>query len=99
MKPLSNNKEQIEDILEEDHPIMLRIALKICKQSVSDTMLRLSQIEAEYNNLVPKRDYIILENNFNELKDKFRRILNEFRDIKDELILLKENYNLLTRPK
>ena len=49
-------------------------------------MKRLTKIEADYNDVIPKRDYLALETVYNELKSKNEIVDSEFTKLKHEFM-------------
>lgn len=64
-----------------DDPVTLKIALRVCRQNLNDAMKRLTIMEAEYGDVIPRRDYQALETVFNETRNKLENLDNEHKSI------------------
>lgn len=53
-------------------------------------MKRLTRMEADYNDVIPRRDYLALETVFNELKEKYDNLEKENKSFKTENYKLSE---------
>jgi hypothetical protein len=87
--------ESEEDDLKKDDPVLLRIALKTCRQNLTDSMKRLTKMEADYGDVVPRRDYLALETSYDEMKQKCQLLETELFDTKNNFNQLKESYKEL----
>jgi hypothetical protein len=83
-KKLNADGNPIEDESSQDDPVTLKIALRVCRQNLTDAMKRLTHMEADYNDVIPKRDFVALEASFNELKEINEVMEKDFKIIKQE---------------
>lgn len=63
---------------------------RICRQNLTDAQKRLTKMEADYGDVIPRRDFIALENNFNEINARNEVLEKDFKSLKTELSSLKD---------
>lgn len=83
-KKLNADGNPIDDESTQDDPVTLKIALRVCRQNLTDAMKRLTRMEADYNDVIPKRDFVALEASFKELQETNEALDKEFKTIKQE---------------
>ncbi len=79
----------------QDDPVTLKIALRMCRRNLNDAMKRLTKMEADYGDVVPRRDYEQLKLQHDNLVDASKEMKDEFSSNKKELFALKESYRNL----
>jgi hypothetical protein len=89
-KKLNADGNPIDDESSQDDPVTLKIALRVCRQNLTDAMKRLTRMEADYNDVIPKRDFVALEANFKELQETNETLDKELKTIKQENLTSKD---------
>ena len=79
-------KQSMEEITEEkEDPVLMRIALKQAREDIDKTTKRLLEIEANYGDVIPRRDYEALQKQYGILDERFRTF-------KDDLVKLQQEH-------
>ncbi len=84
-----------EDEDTQDDPVTLKIALRMCRRNLNDAMKRLTKMEADYGDVVPRRDYEQLKLQHENLQEASSEMREEFASNKKELFALKEAHRSL----
>ncbi|KAJ8417908.1 hypothetical protein AAFF_G00227510 [Aldrovandia affinis] len=90
---MSNEKEQehLEEYEEEDL-LKLKLTLKVCREDMTRAQVELNRLEADYSDVVPRRDWDILERTHQENQEKLERLQKEFDEMKAEYGTLQEEH-------
>ncbi|XP_045191892.2 translin-associated factor X-interacting protein 1-like [Mercenaria mercenaria] len=75
---------QKKDDEEEDDPVMLKIALKKAREDERAASQRLSEMEANYGDVIPRRDFETLEKKHIALEESVGVIQGDFDKLKQE---------------
>ncbi|XP_058010865.1 translin-associated factor X-interacting protein 1 [Ahaetulla prasina] len=75
-------KEQ-EDVLDED-TVKLKVALRVARQDLTKAQVELNTMQANYGDVVPRRDFELQEQKYNDLADKLSILQKDFDDLRDE---------------
>ncbi|XP_070616500.1 translin-associated factor X-interacting protein 1 isoform X2 [Erythrolamprus reginae] len=75
-------KEQ-EDVLDED-TVKLKVALKVARQDLTKAQIDLNTMQANYGDVVPRREFELQEQRYNELDYKLSVLQKDFDDLRDE---------------
>ncbi|KAL7978875.1 hypothetical protein Chor_013364 [Crotalus horridus] len=73
------SKEQ-EDVLEED-TVKLKVALRVARQDLTKAQVDLNTMQANYGDVVPRRDFELQERKYNDLADKLSILQKDFDDL------------------
>ncbi|XP_078257654.1 translin-associated factor X-interacting protein 1 [Rhinoraja longicauda] len=76
------NSEKEAD--EADDPVRLKLALKVAREDLKATQVTLNEMKAEYGDVVPRRDFDILDKTYNELTEKYENMQRQFTQMKME---------------
>ncbi|XP_060537576.1 translin-associated factor X-interacting protein 1 [Pantherophis guttatus] len=79
-------KEQ-EDVLDED-TVKLKVALRVARQDLTKAQIDLNTMQANYGDVVPRRDFELQEQKYNDLADKLSILQKDFDDLSDEYEIL-----------
>jgi hypothetical protein len=71
------------------------IFLRICRQNLTDAMKRLTKMEADYGDVIPRRDYLTLEVVYKEMEEKTQILEKDYKHMKTENASLKETCKTL----
>ncbi|KAM3828820.1 translin-associated factor X-interacting protein 1 [Vipera latastei] len=74
-------KEQ--DVLEED-TVKLKVALRVARQDLTKAQVDLNTMQANYGDVVPRRDFELQERKYNDLADKLSILQKDFDDLREE---------------
>ncbi|XP_063168990.1 translin-associated factor X-interacting protein 1 [Candoia aspera] len=74
-------KEQ--DVLEED-TVKLKVALKVARQDLTKAQVDLNTMQANYGDVVPRRDFELQEQKYNDLAEKMAMLQKDFNDLHEE---------------
>ena len=83
-KKRANEGQANADDSSHDDPVTLKIALRVCRQNLTDAMKRLTRMEADYNDVIPRRDYQALETRFKEIETRNETLEKDNRTLKGE---------------
>ncbi|RNA16687.1 Translin-associated factor X-interacting 1 [Brachionus plicatilis] len=75
----------------EDDPVTLKIALRVCRQNLTDSMKRLTKMEADYGDVIPRRDYLALETVYKELEGKNENLEKEMKNVRNDYGALRDH--------
>jgi len=82
---------------DEDDPVRMKLALKVAKEDLTRTTEQLIRIQADYGDVVPRRDFIMLEAKHNELVETYEKRNAEYEQVHEELqVLLDEHKHVLS---
>ncbi|XP_039183376.1 translin-associated factor X-interacting protein 1 isoform X1 [Crotalus tigris] len=76
------SKEQ-EDVLEED-TVKLKVALRVARQDLTKAQVDLNTMQANYGDVVPRRDFELQQRKYNDLADKLSILQKDFDDLREE---------------
>ncbi|CAK8688954.1 unnamed protein product [Clavelina lepadiformis] len=68
----------------DDDPIRLKLALKVAKDDLTRQANELTRIQADYGDVVPRRDFQMLEAKHVELEEKHKQLVSDFQGLKEE---------------
>ncbi|CAF1417330.1 unnamed protein product [Didymodactylos carnosus] len=77
----------LDTVLED--PVLLRVAIRRCRLDCTEAVHRMAKLKEENKNYVPKKDYLLLAQNYNKLVKSCDQLKQNFRNAKVE-------YNALT---
>ncbi|XP_026574780.1 translin-associated factor X-interacting protein 1-like [Pseudonaja textilis] len=72
-----------EDVLEED-TVKLKVALRVARQDLTKAQVDLNTMQANYGDVVPRRDFELQEQKYNDLANKLSTLQKDFNDLRDE---------------
>ncbi|XP_026574866.1 translin-associated factor X-interacting protein 1-like [Pseudonaja textilis] len=72
-----------EDVLEED-TVKLKVALRVARQDLTKAQVDLNTMQANYGDVVPRRDFELQEQKYNDLANKLSTLQKDFDDLRDE---------------
>ncbi|XP_032086812.1 translin-associated factor X-interacting protein 1 [Thamnophis elegans] len=75
-------KEQ-EDVLDED-TVKLKVALRVARQDLTKAQVDLNTMQANYGDVVPRRDFELQQQKYNDLADKLSTLQKDFDDLQEE---------------
>eukprot|EP00062_Callorhinchus_milii_P005424 gi/632944832/ref/XP_007887716.1/ PREDICTED: translin-associated factor X-interacting protein 1 isoform X2 [Callorhinchus milii] len=90
----SKPSELQADIVEDT--VKLNLALKVTRQDLTMLQVELNTMKAEYGDVIPRREFEILEKNYNELHEKHEHIQKDHNQIKVEYSTLLEVHKYIT---
>lgn len=73
-----------QDESSQDDPVTLKIALRICRQNLTDAMKRLTKLEADYGDVIPRREFLALEAKYNTLVTDFEALDKDSAKMKQD---------------
>ena len=79
----------------QDDPVTLKIALRMCRKNLDDAMKRLTRMEADYGDVVPRRDYEKLKVTYENLVDESNEMKESFKKYKVDLDALEKTHKKL----
>jgi len=68
---------------------------RVCRQNLTDSMKRITKMEADYNDVIPRRDFEALDAKFKKIETKYGNLKTEMKTLKQEqrfLFILIENF-------
>nr|XP_018668511.1 translin-associated factor X-interacting protein 1 [Ciona intestinalis] len=68
----------------DDDPIRLKLSLKVAREDLSRQADELTRMQADYGDVVPRRNFEMLEAKFAELNEKYTTLTDDFQQLKDE---------------
>uniref|UniRef100_A0A670YK63 Translin-associated factor X-interacting protein 1 N-terminal domain-containing protein n=1 Tax=Pseudonaja textilis TaxID=8673 RepID=A0A670YK63_PSETE len=75
--------EMYQDVLEED-TVKLKVALRVARQDLTKAQVDLNTMQANYGDVVPRRDFELQEQKYNDLANKLSTLQKDFDDLRDE---------------
>jgi hypothetical protein len=57
---------------------------RVCRQNLTDAMKRITQMEADYNDVIPRRDFEALDAKFKKIEAKYGNLKTEMKALKQE---------------
>lgn len=79
----------------QDDPVTLKIALRVCRQNLNDSMIKLTKMEADYGDVVPRRDYEALKTANETMTTEYDQMKEEYTKNKTELQNLEKGHKTL----
>lgn len=79
----------------QDDPVTLKIALRMTRKNLDDAMKRLTRMEADYGDVVPRRDYEKLKVTYENLLDESKEMKSTFDTNKSDLKALEKSHKSL----
>ncbi|CAF2802402.1 unnamed protein product [Rotaria sp. Silwood2] len=71
----ADEKEGLDEQgMKKEDPIMMRIALKQARKDLNGALAKITHMEANYNDVVPRRDFIALEAKSNEHLERIKEL-------------------------
>ncbi|CAF0871044.1 unnamed protein product [Didymodactylos carnosus] len=102
----ADDKEVDDQGMKKDDPIMMKIALKQTRKDLDRALTKLTKMEADYNDVVPRRDFLALEvkskdflERIKELQERNENCVKELDILKTQNETLKEESQRLQREK
>ncbi|KAI6646789.1 Translin-associated factor X-interacting protein 1-like [Oopsacas minuta] len=93
LSQLKKTQQQPDDnIAQKEDPIVLRIALKQCREDLKLSQRKLTQIIADYGDVIPRKEFEDLHSQFEITKDSFEELKQDFTTLNMERDLLDESY-------
>ncbi|KAG9336983.1 hypothetical protein JZ751_030001 [Albula glossodonta] len=90
---LSNEKEQDhQEEHEEEDMVKLKLALQVCRQDMTRAQVELTQLQADYADVVPRRDWDNLEQAHQENQERLKTLQKEYDDVKAQYDTLVEEH-------
>ena len=77
----SINTTEEED---KDDPVTLKIALRTCRRDLTESMKKVTKMEADYGDVIPRRDFEALQNNFKTVQARNDTLETDFKTLKVE---------------
>jgi chromosome segregation ATPase len=74
---------------------MLRIALRVCRDNLSESLRKLTKMESEYRDCVPMQEHWIVKDELKETKIKLEKIEIDLNSLKEEHDSLKDKFQQL----
>ncbi|KAG8144020.1 hypothetical protein E2320_001151 [Naja naja] len=75
--------EMYQDVLEED-TVKLKVALRVARQDLTKAQVDLNTMQANYGDVVPRRDFELQEQKYNDLANKLSILQKDFDELSDE---------------
>ncbi|XP_013929068.1 PREDICTED: translin-associated factor X-interacting protein 1, partial [Thamnophis sirtalis] len=72
-----------EDVLDED-TVKLKVALRVARQDLTKAQVDLNTMQANYGDVVPRRDFELQQQKYNDLDDKLSTLQKDFDDLQEE---------------
>lgn len=79
----------------EEDPVTLKIALRVCRQNLNDAMVKLTKMEADYGDVVPRRDYEQLKTLYEALQENHSTMEAEFTQNKNDLAAIEKKAEVI----
>ncbi|KFR02965.1 Translin-associated factor X-interacting protein 1, partial [Nipponia nippon] len=86
---LDTTRHQVQDIKDED-VVKLTLALKIARQDLTRAQVKLNTVIAGYGDVVPRRDFKLLEKKFSDLLQEMKTLQKDFDQLHKEYETLLE---------
>lgn len=67
-----------------DDPVMLRIALKKIREDEAEATRRLMEMQANYGDVIPRRDFEQLQQRYQALEEKLETLKSDYMKLKNE---------------
>ncbi|NXJ83875.1 TXIP1 protein, partial [Trogon melanurus] len=80
---LDTTHHQGEDVKGED-VVKLTLALKVARQDLTRTQVKLNQTLADYGDVVPRKDFESLEKKYSDLLEEMTTLQNDFEQLRQE---------------
>ncbi|XP_026143357.1 translin-associated factor X-interacting protein 1 isoform X1 [Carassius auratus] len=84
-----NNEGYIEEDESED-PVVVKMALQVCREDLTKVQVELNRLQAEYSDVVPRRDWDNLNHIHEETLIKLETLQTDFDQLKSEYDALLE---------
>ncbi|XP_061100700.1 translin-associated factor X-interacting protein 1 isoform X2 [Conger conger] len=90
---LTNEKEQDHHEEHEEEDILkLKLTLKVCREDMTRAQVQLNQLQADYADVVPRRDWDNLELTHQENQEKLETLQKDFEELKAQHDTLTEEH-------
>nr|CAB3267300.1 translin-associated factor X-interacting protein 1 [Phallusia mammillata] len=68
----------------DDDPVRLKLSLQVAREDLTRQAEQLTRMQADYGDVVPRRDFEMLEAKHAELNEKHEQLQSDFKQLKDE---------------
>ncbi|RXN18204.1 translin-associated factor X-interacting 1-like protein [Labeo rohita] len=93
MRALKQECQRLQCVIEKDEsedPVVVHMALQVCREDLTKVQVELNRLQAEYSDVVPRRDWDNLNHMHEETFKKLKTLQTDFDKLKSEYDTLLE---------